>query len=138
MKVSRCSGGGGPASPEIRCCSRVTVKSWRKSNPGRPLQLACARAKIVPAIGLHALRHSWASHAVMNGMPLMIVARNLGHVDTKMTEQHYAHLAPSYEVAAIRAHAPRFGLEEDDNIVPLVLRRRGRTTPHCAVALRRR
>ena len=95
---------------------------WGKSNSRRPLQLACARAKIEPPIGLHALRHSWASHAVMNGMPLMIVARNLGHVDTKMTEQHYAHLAPSYEVAAIRAHAPRFGLEEDDNIVPLVLR----------------
>jgi hypothetical protein len=30
--------------------------------------------------------------AVMNGMPLMIVARNLGHRDTRMCELRYAHL----------------------------------------------
>jgi hypothetical protein len=56
----------------------------------------------------------------MSGLPMTIIARNLGHSSTKMTEKFYAHLAPSYEVAAIRAHAPRFGVEADDNVVPLV------------------
>jgi hypothetical protein len=27
----------------------------------------------------------------MNGMPLMVVAKNLGHVDTRMVEAHYGH-----------------------------------------------
>ena len=45
----------------------------------------------------------------MGGMPLMVVARNLGHVDTRMVERHYGHLAPSYVAEAVRKHAPRFG-----------------------------
>jgi integrase len=93
---------------------------WDKSNQQRPLRLACARAKIEPAASFHILRHSWASLAAMSGLPMTIIARNLGHSSTKMTEAFYAHLAPSYEVAAIRAHAPRFGIEADDNVVPLV------------------
>ena len=97
-------------------------KPWGKSCQRYPLRQACARAKIAPAIGFHALRHTWASLAVMSGLPLMIVARNLGHTTTKMVEAHYAHLAPSYEAAAIRAHAPRFGVEGDDNVVSLARR----------------
>jgi hypothetical protein len=31
----------------------------------------------------------------MNGVPLMVVAKNLGHADTRMVEKHYGHLAPS-------------------------------------------
>jgi hypothetical protein len=46
--------------------------------------------------------------AVMNGVPLMVVARNLGHADTRMVEKHYGHMAPSYIVEAIHAGAPRF------------------------------
>ena len=56
---------------------------------------ACARAKIKPAVGFHQLRHTWASLAVMNGVPLMVVARNLGHANTRMVEKHYGHLAES-------------------------------------------
>jgi integrase len=52
----------------------------------------------------------------MAGVPIMIVARNLGHSDTRMTEQHYGHLAPSYIVDAIRAGAPRFGIKPDPKI----------------------
>ena len=70
---------------------------------------ACARAGIVPGVGFHVLRHSWASHAVMNGAPLMVVARNLGHADTRMVELHYGHLAPSFVADEIRRTAPRFG-----------------------------
>ena len=110
---------GLPATP---CCSPATA------SPGTRATSSARCGSPVPAprssrrSRFHGLRHSWASLAVMSGMPLTIVARNLGHVATKMTEQFYAHLAPSYEVAAIRAHAPRFGLEADDNVVPLVLR----------------
>jgi hypothetical protein len=39
---------------------------------------ACERARIKPAISFKILRHTWASHAVMNGVPLLVVAKNLG------------------------------------------------------------
>ena len=45
----------------------------------------------------------------MGGMPLMVVAKNLGHADTRMVERHYGHLAPSYVAEAVRKHAPKFG-----------------------------
>jgi integrase len=92
--------------------------TWKTSHQLRPMANAVARAKIKPAISFHGLRHTWASHAVMNGMPLMVVARNLGHVDTRMVEKHYGHLAPSYVVDAVRAAAPRFGVQTA-NVVPL-------------------
>jgi hypothetical protein len=40
-----------------------------------------------------------------------VVAKNLGHSGTRMVEKHYGHLAPSYIADAIRAAAPRFGIE---------------------------
>jgi hypothetical protein len=57
----------------------------------------------------------------MNGVPLMIVAKNLGHNDTRMVEKHYGHLAPSYEASAIRAGAPRFGFKPYRNKIATVV-----------------
>jgi integrase len=89
---------------------------WEKSNQARPMKEACARAKIMPPISFHGLRHTYASHAVMNGVPLLVVAKNLGHSDTRMVEKHYGHLAPSYIADAIREGAPRFGFEPDSKV----------------------
>jgi integrase len=94
-------------------------RAWAKSDQARPMQEACTRAGIVPRVGIHQLRHTWASHAVMNGVPLMVVARNLGHVDTHMVEKHYGHLAPSFIADAIRAGAPRFGVGAELKVVPI-------------------
>jgi integrase len=97
---------------------RANGQPWGHAHQFRPIREACERAKLVP-INFHGLRHSWASLAVMNGMPLMVVARNLGHVDTRMVEKHYGHLAPSYIAEAIRANAPRFGFKPDKKVVAL-------------------
>ena len=92
---------------------------WRMSEQGRPMRAACARARITPAVSFHALRHTWASLATMAGVPLLVVARNLGHADTRMVERHYGHLAPSYITEAIHAGAPRYGLKASKRVVPL-------------------
>ena len=84
-------------------------REWKSSDQQRPMRAACERAKIDPPVGFHQLRHTWARHAVMGGMPLPVVAKNLGHVDTRMVERHYGHLAPSYVAELVRKHAPRFG-----------------------------
>ena len=80
---------------------------------------ACKRAKIAPPVSFHVLRHTWASLAVMAGAPLMVVARNLGHADTRMVERHYGHLAPSYIADAIRAAAPKFGIKPERKVVSI-------------------
>ena len=84
-------------------------KKWNTSQQVRRMRLVCKRAGIDPHVGFHQLRHTWASHAVMAGMPLPVVAKNLGHVDTRMVEKHYGHLAPSYVSEQVRRFAPRFG-----------------------------
>jgi integrase len=92
---------------------------WGNSNQQFPMQKACKRAAIIPAVGFHQLRHTWASLAIMNGTPLFVVAKNLGHRDTTMVELHYGHLAPSYVADAVRKHAPRFGKLEPSNVRPM-------------------
>jgi integrase len=84
--------------------------AWGDSNQVPRMKAACARGRINPPIGFHGLRHSWASLAVMNGAPLMVVAKQLGHKDTSMVEAFYGHLSQTFITEAIRAAAPRFGV----------------------------
>ena len=100
---------------------------WKKSEQSRPMADAVAVAKIAPRISFHGLRHTYASHCVMGGVPLLVVAKNLGHATIAMVQKHYAHLAPSYEADAIHAGAPRFGAPEKTNVTPLPAKRRSAT-----------
>jgi integrase len=36
------------------------------------------------------------STLAVRGVPMGVIAEQLGHADTRMTEKHYVHLAPSY------------------------------------------
>ncbi|MFA5168530.1 MAG: tyrosine-type recombinase/integrase [Candidatus Omnitrophota bacterium] len=55
------------------------------------------------------LRSTFASNAVMSGMPIYTVSKLLGHHDVKITEKHYAHLAPDYMGNAITMLRPKWG-----------------------------
>jgi integrase len=92
---------------------------WKRTQQTFWMARACARARIDPPIGFHGLRHTWASLAVMAGMPLMVVARQLGHADFRMIVQHYGHLAPDFVNQAIRAGAPKFGIEPDRKVASI-------------------
>jgi integrase len=72
-----------------------------------------------PAVSFHVLRHTHGSTLAMRGVPMGVIAEQLGHADTRMTEKHYAHLAPSYVADTIRAHFPTLGIGEDSGLVPL-------------------
>jgi integrase len=100
--------------------TRADGSAWAASNQTPRMAEACTAARIEPSASFHILRHTAASHLVMNGVPLNVVAHNLGHADTRMTEKHYAHLAPSYVAETIRKFAPDFGTAADDtNIVSI-------------------
>jgi integrase len=92
---------------------------WLASHQRRPIIEASKRAKLDPPADFHCLRHTYASLSAMNGVPLMVIAKNLGHADTRMCERHYSHLAPSYIADAIRAGAPTFGIKGNGKVVPL-------------------
>jgi integrase len=92
---------------------------WGKSLQDLRMKAACERARIEPPANFHALRHTYASLSIMAGAPLLVVARNLGHRDTRMCELHYGHLSSSYTADAIRRAAPRFGIEPDSKVVTL-------------------
>ena len=72
-----------------------------------------------PAISFHVLRHTHGSTLAMRGVPMGVIAEQLGHADTRMTEKHYAHLAPSYVADTIRAHFPTLGITGEATVVPM-------------------
>ena len=79
-------------------------------DPSRPRGLELAlwyrvrREAGIEDVRLHDLRHTHASHAVMNGVPVPVVSRMLGHSNVRMTLR-YAHLGDR----EIEAAAERIG-----------------------------
>ena len=97
-------------------------KAWGASHQQRPLEAASVRAKIEPAPTFHILRHSYASALAMRGVPMGVIAAQLGHSDTRMTERHYAHLSPNYVAETVRAALPSLGIVTSANISPMKMR----------------
>ena len=88
---------------------RRGAEPWKAATYQRGFKAAVAAAGL-EEITLHELRHSYASTMVRAGAPLIVVGRALGHADTRMVDQHYAHLAPSYMADTIRSTAPNLTL----------------------------
>jgi integrase len=101
-------------------------RGWKRAEQLRPMREVGARAGIVPEIGFHVLRHTRASILAMQAVPMAVIARQLGHSDTRMTERHYAHLAPNYVANTIRASFPRLTETQAQTVVPIERARRNR------------
>ena len=86
--------------------------------------LACQRAKIRPPASFHVLRHTFASHLTMAGAPTLVVAKALGHADTRMVEKHYAHLAEDWVAEKIREVAPSLGIVGESKVTSIASRRK--------------
>jgi integrase len=92
---------------------------WGSSHQQRPLAAASVITRLDPLATFHILRHTYASALAMKGVPMGVIAAQLGHSDTRMTEKHYAHLAPSYVADTVRAALPGTGIVEEANVVAL-------------------
>jgi integrase len=101
-----------------RILTHADGEPWGRCHQDSQMEEASMRAGITPAANFHMTRHTFASHAVMNGIPLLVVAQALGHTDTRMVEKHYGHLAPGYAAQQIREKAPTFGIKPG-NVRPL-------------------
>ena len=98
---------GKPGS--ARLFVRRNGKAWGKSEQQRPLVAACAAARIDPPANFHALRHTYASRLAMRGVPLAVIAAQLGHADTRMVEKHYGHLSSGYVADTFVPRSARSG-----------------------------
>jgi integrase len=106
---------GKPGS--ARLLTRGNGRPWGKSEQQRPLLAACTAARIDPPVNFHGLRHTYASRLAMKGVPLAVIAAQLGHSDTRMVEKHYGHLAPSYVAETVRAAFGSLGIVESPNVL---------------------
>jgi len=85
-------------------------EAWGGSNQFRPLRQACVAAGIEPAISFHIPRHINARRLAMAGTSMTVVATQVGHTDTRMTERGYAHVTPNYTADVMRASFTRLGI----------------------------
>jgi integrase len=103
-------------TPRDLIFQREDGAAWGASHQQRPLEEASKAAKLDPAATFHILRHSYASVLAFKGVPMRVIADQLGHADTRMTERHYAHLAPSYVADTVRAALPGLGIIDETNV----------------------
>ncbi len=110
---------------------RESGEPWAKDSQKKPMRRGCALARI-QRFGFHQLRHSAASRWITLGVSLKVVAEQLGHVDTKMVERYYGHLASGHIAQTFRA-LPGVGLDKAAKIKEsLLLARPGNRVTHAA------
>lgn len=86
--------------------------TFDENKPRRELRKVCKKEGL-REVGFHLLRHSFASHLAMGGVPLKVIQELLGHKEIKTTLR-YAHLSPSTQREAISvlgrsSHNENFG-----------------------------
>ncbi len=104
---------------------KVDNTGWGDGDQTDPMEDAVKRAKI-PRITFHGMRHTYCSLAIMAKTPPLVVAKNLGHKDTRMIEKHYGHLTDTHRKDEIQKGAPTFGFVADEKVVALAGSRRGK------------
>lgn len=76
-------------------------KVWNRQHANL-FRRAVSQAGLPPEFVFHGLRHTYASDLVRNGVPLSLVARQLGHADTRSVAATYGHLAERFREDQIR------------------------------------
>jgi len=103
---------------EVKRNTREGGLSWLPGDQRPFMEVACTTASI-SRLTFHELRHTAASTWIAAGMDLILVARQLGHGDTRMVEKHYGHLSPDGAAARFRSIAHELGLEGPEQVMTL-------------------
>jgi integrase len=91
----------GPPTSRTTTCSSPAL-TGPPSHPSGPPQQFTRRvdAARLPRIGVHGLRHTWATLALRAGVPFKVVSERIGHADPAVTMQVYAHALEGDDAAA--------------------------------------
>lgn len=92
-----------PISPELynQLTTKKSGRLFKPSYDSFRRQLAKAELELPQGQLTHVLRHSFASHFIMNGGNILTLQKILGHSTLTMTLR-YAHLAPEHLQEAVR------------------------------------
>jgi integrase len=66
----------------------------------------------LPALTIHGLRHSWATAALVAGVPVKVVSDRLGHSSSRVTLDTYTASVPALDAAAAGLVADLFGARD--------------------------
>jgi integrase len=99
----------GQRSPGL-VLTRMDGAAWAPSHQQRPIQEASDKAELDPPVTFHDLRNTYGARLARSGVPMAVIAAQLGHADTRITERHYAHLSPNYVADTIRSHFEPLGI----------------------------
>ncbi|MBH1973658.1 MAG: site-specific integrase [Rhodobacteraceae bacterium] len=86
-------------------------KVWRKQHTAL-FRRAVARARLPSEFVFHGLRHTYASDLVRQGVPLEVIAQQLGHADVKTVSSTYGHLSEQFREELIRTRFSPLSAEQ--------------------------
>lgn len=92
--------------------------AWGRNDHLSYMRAAVARAGLGSDVTAYVLRHSYASSALLAGMNIQLLARNIG-TSVAMIERHYGKYLDSSVRAHVAQHGPRLGLEPTGKVVRL-------------------
>jgi integrase len=85
---------------------RADGERWGKSHQHRPIKAALKAAKLPKSASMYTLRHTYISRAIERGMPLTLIAENVG-TSVAMIERNYAHMLAASRRELVERTAPR-------------------------------
>jgi site-specific recombinase XerD len=85
-------------------CTR-TGKPMSGSYVRQQIKRLGIKAGIARRVHAHGLRHTHAFELMMEGIPIGIIQRQLGHASLATTDTYLAHIAPKHVIDAISARA---------------------------------
>lgn len=93
---------------------RTKGEGWSKSDQARPMREAAERAR-VEGVSFKVTRATYGKLLLLATKDIELVAKALGHSDSRITRKHYAQYLPSEVAAGVRKMAP-FGVNEQSNV----------------------
>ena len=102
--------------------TREDSEPWSNSDVTRPMRAAREAAKLED-VTFKVTRATYGKLLLLATRDLELVAKALGHSDSRITRKHYAQLLPS-EVRAGVAQLPALGLAIDNKVSPIGAKRR--------------
>lgn len=91
--------------------TRDSGEPWSRATFGPVWRAACKRAGLV-GVGMHDLRHFYASVLIAAGLSVKVVSERLGHSNAAMTLNVYSHLWPDDEDRTRQAVDSAFGIDK--------------------------
>jgi len=100
--------------PSEMMFTRADGTPWSQSDAQRPMLEATTLAKLED-VTFKTMRATYGKVLLLATRDLELVAKALGHSDSRVTRKHYAQLLPN-EVAAGVAKMPAFGITNDKTV----------------------